>query len=254
MIPRGAIPVLMYHKVGSEFTVPGDRFLNVGPETFKAQMELLKRLGFTAVTFDQVVGAVIAKTPLPPKSFCATFDDAYSCVYEYAFPVLANLGWPATFFVVSDYVGKDNGWDRPLGLPMLPLLGWDELKIISEAGWEMAGHTHTHVHLDELDDAISVKEIGTNKQQIEQQIGIAPSTFCYPYGHFNARTPGLLAQLDYTGACTTESGLAKVGDDPMKLPRIKIGYRDGTAGLIYRMVIRPKLPNMRRKRRDMVHQ
>ena len=228
--------VMMYHKVGAPDM---DRFLNISTQSFARQMRTLKRLGYHAVTFADIAYAYHQHRSLPSKTFCITFDDGYECVGEYAAPILRELEWPATVFVPTQWAGKDNGWDEANKKRVLPLMGWDRLRELRAEGWEIAGHTRTHPRLAELPDDIALAEILQGKQAIQDQLGAPITTFCYPYGSLNARTPDLVKQAGYIAACTTSSGLASPTRNPYLLPRVKIAYRDGVAGMLYRMWIRP---------------
>ncbi len=241
-------PILMYHKVGASVDRPEETFLNVSAETFERQMRALARMRYRALTFAQVVEALRDGQPLPRRSFAITFDDGYQCVGDVAAPILERYGFPATVFVVSGAAGGANIWDGLTGRPVLPLMPWDRLRELTQAGWEMAGHTCTHPHLNELEDAEALREIVEGKAATEAQLGIRLQTFCYPFGHFNAKTPDLVRAAGFAGACTTRSGLAKRDTDPFLLPRVKIAYRDGVAGMLYRLMVRPRLPSLRRNR------
>lgn len=245
---RTTVPILMYHKVGAPVDRREDTFLNVSGDAFERQMRALAHLRYHALTFAQIVEALRLGRPLPRRAFAVTFDDGYTCVGEVAAPILAKYGFPATVFVVSEAAGRANTWDEATGRPVLPLMAWDRLRDLSQAGWEMAGHTCTHPHLNELEDAEALREIAEGKAAIEAQLDLSLQTFCYPFGHFNARTPDLVRSAGFMGACTTRSGLAKRDTDPFLLPRVKAAYRDGVAGMLYRLMIRPRLPNLRRNR------
>ncbi len=245
---RTVVPILMYHKVGAPVHAREDTFLNVSTESFERQMRALDRLGYRAVTFAQAVSILRSGQPIPRRTFAITFDDGYSCVGDSAAPILARFSFAATVFVVSGAAGGENSWDAASGRPVLPLMGWDRLRDLAAHGWEMAGHTSTHPHLNELEDAEALREIREGKAVTEARLEMTLATFCYPYGNFNARTPKLVAEAGFTGACTTRSGLAKQETDPYLLPRVKVAYRDGVAGMLYRLIIRPLLPNLRRNR------
>lgn len=245
---RATLPVLMYHKVGAAVDKPTDTFLNVSGEVFERQMRALARMHYRAMTFAQIVESLRSGQPLPRRVFAVTFDDGYQCVGDVAAPILEQYGFPGTVFVVSEAAGKANTWDGVKGHPVLPLMGWDRLRELQTAGWEMAGHTCTHPHLNELEDAAALQEIRAGKAAVEGRLGGVLQTFCYPFGNFNARTPDLVQAAGFTGACTTRSGLVKRDTDPYLLPRVKIAYRDGVAGMLYRLMVRPRLPNLRRNR------
>jgi len=123
-----------------------------------------------------------------------------------------------------------------------------ELCELQAAGWEIAGHTRTHPHLNAVADAVAAEEIRRGKEEAEARLQRTLETFCYPFGHYNARTPALVKAAGYTGACTTQSGWARSDADPFLLPRVKVAYRDGVAGLLYRLLLRPYLPDLRRHR------
>ena len=250
---RDAVPVLMYHKVGLPVESRGDRFLNVSGADFQRQMRVMTQIGYRARSFAEVIEAQTRSKSLPRRTFAVTFDDGYACVGEFAAPILKAFGFPATVFVVPRGVGKTNAWDAVTGRAVLPLMDWGALDQLRSDGWEMGGHTLTHPHLDSLEDQPALQDIREGKREIEAHIGQPIFTFCYPYGHFNRRTPELARQAGFVGACTTQTGLVRPGGNPMLTPRIKIAYRDGVFGMLYRMLVRPDLPDFRPKRRDAVH-
>ncbi len=243
----------MYHKVGLPVHSRGDRFLNVSTADFQRQMRLMLSLGYRARTFSEIVDAQNSRKALPRRTFCVTFDDGYACVGEYAAPILRALQIPATVFVVPRGIGSTNAWDAETGHPTLPLMGWETLDRLRADGWEIGGHTLTHPHLDALTDKDALCDISAGKREIEAHFGCPIQTFCYPYGHFNSRTPELVRQAGFAGACTTRAGLVKLGGNAMLTPRVKIAYRDGVFGMLYRMLARPNLPDLRPRRRDAVH-
>jgi peptidoglycan/xylan/chitin deacetylase (PgdA/CDA1 family) len=212
-------------------------------------MRLFARLGYQARPFVEVVEAIVCGRTLPRRTFAVTFDDGYRSVGEVAVPILAEFGFPATVFIVSDRVGSTNAWDRQSGRPELPLLDWPDLRALVAAGWEVGGHTRTHPHLDSLADADAYSEIFEGKQEAEAHLDQPLSTFCYPFGYFNSCTPALVRAAGFLGACTARSGLAQPASDPFTLARIKVSYRDGLAGLFYRLLVRPYMPNTRPYRR-----
>jgi peptidoglycan/xylan/chitin deacetylase (PgdA/CDA1 family) len=239
----------MYHKVGAPVSSRSDRFLNVPPESFARQMRALARLGYRAVPFARAVAHVRGEIVLPRRSFSITFDDAYQCVYESASPTLRDLNFPATLFVVTGFAGTSNEWDRAEHLPVLPLMGWDTLRELQSRGWEIAAHTHTHPHMDVSDDALVLRELAECRRQLAERLGAPAATFCYPYGHYHAGSAELVRQAGFSGACTTRSGVARPGGNPYLIPRVKVAYGDGVGGLLYRMFVRPHLPDMRKNRR-----
>ncbi len=231
----------MYHKVGEPVATRADRFLNVPTPSFRRQMRLLARLGFRAVTFGDLADGLAGRAELPAKPVCITFDDGYSGVATQAAPALRELGWPATIFAPTAHVGRRNDWDAANGKPVLPLLGWDELRALQGDGWEVAGHTRTHPRLADLPDEQALEEMRAGREELEERLSATVRTFCYPYGSANVRTPELAKEAGFVAACTTHSGWADAAQDPFLLPRVKVASRDDAWGLCYRLFIRPKL-------------
>lgn len=107
----GAEPViLMYHRVADAPIDPWG--LAVSPRNFAAQMRELKRLR-EPVPLDELVEQALDGKP-QKNSIAITFDDAYRDVLLNAKPILAELGIPATVFVVTGKLGCERGfwWDR----------------------------------------------------------------------------------------------------------------------------------------------
>lgn len=244
------VPILMYHKVGEPVLTKRDTFLNVSAQNFSKQMYLLKRLGYTARTFGEVLEAWTYQKPLPPRTFVITFDDGYVNVGRYAAPILQELGFTATVFAVSQAVGKTNDWDEGTNNVVIPLMEWARLHELQRLGWEIAGHTAHHPHLDVLSDAEAFEEIVRGKAELEAELQAQVKTFCYPFGHLNPRTPELVKRAGFLGACTTQRGTAKQADNPFLLSRVKVAYRDNTLAFLYRLVLAPHLPDLRKKRRS----
>ena len=109
-----SLGVLTYHRV--EPTTPDDTMpsgLSVTPEAFRRQMATVARR-CRPVTMDAVLGAFAGHEPLPERAVLVTFDDAYECIHEHAWPVLQDLDIPATMFVPTRFPdsGRTFWWDR----------------------------------------------------------------------------------------------------------------------------------------------
>jgi peptidoglycan/xylan/chitin deacetylase (PgdA/CDA1 family) len=173
--------VLCYHGVSE--TWPDQT--SVTPADFAAQIEALLKRGYQGQTF---ASALVA--PKSPRTFAITFDDAPLSVYEQAAPILAELGVPATVFVVTEYttLGKPASWDgisHWLGTEHekeLACMSWDQLGSLAEAGWEVGSHTRTHPRLSTL-SALEVREqLEASRRECQEKLGVPCLTIAYPYG------------------------------------------------------------------------
>ena len=168
-----------------------------------------------------------------------TFDDAFANFATEAAPLLRDHGLPATLFVVSGRVGCDNAWhgQREAGIPVLPLLGWDDLANLRHAGFKLGAHTRTHPNLRTLDERELLEEVCVAADEMERRLGDRPRGFAYPYGAVDARVAEVTARC-YNWACTTTFQSLGADEQLNMLPRLDAWYfrqpghleRWGTAG------------------------
>jgi peptidoglycan/xylan/chitin deacetylase (PgdA/CDA1 family) len=96
---RRSIAILMYHGVTDEQTAVPDWY-QVGTERFQRQMEFLSQ-EYRVLPLGEVILRLSNNLPLPDRTACLTFDDAFRNVYSNAWPILARYQLPATTFVVT---------------------------------------------------------------------------------------------------------------------------------------------------------
>jgi peptidoglycan/xylan/chitin deacetylase (PgdA/CDA1 family) len=97
--------ILMYHSVLPDPSLWVDSLGEIAHSelVFRAQMELLAR-EFHPISLDQAIKHLRSGDDLPRRSVVITFDDGYADNYEFAMPVLNQIGVPATFYVTVDCV------------------------------------------------------------------------------------------------------------------------------------------------------
>jgi len=112
-----------------------------------------------------------------------TFDDGSQNQYDVAVPILNDFKMKGTFFVVSGVVRDKKEDPRPKGASRSGNggLSWEELRVMSGMGHEIANHSLTHKGLIGVaDPAILDHEINDSAKLIEEKIGQPPISFCYP--------------------------------------------------------------------------
>jgi peptidoglycan/xylan/chitin deacetylase (PgdA/CDA1 family) len=105
---RDVLTVAMFHRV----LASGDPRCNgaipewtLSEDVFEQCLTFFKQ-HYTVVSLHDVLAAMRAVRPLPPRSLLLTFDDGYADNFDYALPVLRRHGLPAAVFVVSDAIGQ----------------------------------------------------------------------------------------------------------------------------------------------------
>lgn len=104
---RRDLRILAYHRVLDEAQLDGFDFdpdlVSATAADFRWQMGLVAR-HMAPVTFADVIAHIEGGARLPARALLVTFDDGYDDNYHVAFPILRELGVPATFFVSTGHV------------------------------------------------------------------------------------------------------------------------------------------------------
>ena len=160
--------------------------------------------------------AEVLDAPAPGR-FVLSFDDGHVSSYSKIFPLLAERGWPGTFFVVAGWVGTRNA------------LTWEQLRAMADAGMEIGSHSLTHPFLHGLSPAEIRREFGDSKRMLEDGIGRAVEVASLPRGSAAPGTAAIIADLGYRAFCTSAPGLVSRATDPFDAPRIAIKWRTSAA-------------------------
>jgi len=207
--------ILTWHSLdssGSPISVP--------PDEFRRQVEWLAHSKIPVVTIERLL-----ELSDETDAAALSFDDGFANFSREALPVLAAHGFPCTMFVVTGHIGKDNRWggrEEP-GIPVLPLLDWEELGRLREQGVSLAAHTATHPHLPGCDAPRLAAEVVRSADVLASTLGRVPDGFAYPYGEVSADVERVVAAT-YRWACTTEFRALECHDAPHRLPRLDAWY------------------------------
>jgi peptidoglycan/xylan/chitin deacetylase (PgdA/CDA1 family) len=213
----------MYHAVESAPRPPRYKHFYVLAREFERQMRALKRAGYTALTFDDLDAALRDAHPLPPKPILLTFDDGYANLWDNVHPLLHALGFPYTVFLVSEKIGKTNDWVAAAGYEPTPLLTWDKIRQMQQdGGVDFQAHTATHPHLARIPLSEARREMTACKDVLEQHLQNQMCVLCYPYGDVNDAVAEAAGEIGYRMAVTTKTGRVRLGDDPLRLPRLSV--------------------------------
>jgi len=93
---------------------------------------------------------------------------------------------------------------------------------LSEAGWELGGHTVSHHVLSTLDEAGQRREIVGGREALTGPLALGCESFAYPFGRrwdFDETSVGMAREAGFECAVTTHSGASTKGADPYRLNR-----------------------------------
>jgi len=103
--------VLAYHRVTHISVDPLE--MAVSPEHFDKQMQFLKK-NYHVVSIEEFTEYLYKRKRFYPKTVVITFDDGYADNLHEAFPILDQYHLPATFFITTRWIDKDEipWWDE----------------------------------------------------------------------------------------------------------------------------------------------
>jgi peptidoglycan/xylan/chitin deacetylase (PgdA/CDA1 family) len=194
----------MYHAIGE----PGERASRfvVPIAAFARQMRALAALPLDVVALDEALATLHGGHALRRRSVALTFDDGTRDLALLGRPVLERHGFPATAFVVTGAMGSTVDWTDHADLARRRIMTWEEALDL-QPRVAIQPHTRTHPSLRELGDAALTDEIAGSRDDVEMRTGARPTTFAYPYGHYDQRVAAAAAAAGFTAACTVKPGL-----------------------------------------------
>lgn len=230
------IPVLMYHRVGASQNEWENRYC-ISPIQFAEHMHHLAKLGMQACSLAEFFAWLGEKKTLPEGSFLLTFDDGFLGVYEYAAPVLQELNWPATVFLVSRLIGRQDEWcktENPSGATF-PLLAPEHIRAMRDMEFTFQSHTRLHPDLTTLSEDNLLEELAGSRQDLESLLGEQVRYLAYPYGHYNEHVLNTTRAAGYEAAFSTQPGFNRLDVDHYRIRRLDVFGTD-TATMLARKI------------------
>lgn len=199
------ISILMYHQIAALSQHRDPHRLAVAPKIFAAQMHFLAAHGYQHLSLQQAVDYWIQGVRAPHKAFVLTFDDGYRDILTHVAPVLCELGWSATVFLVPGWM--QGARRQPANKPTVPLLTWADVRRLRDQGFSFGAHSQTHPRLTTLSDADAAWEMTVSRDVIEQELGEPVPFMAYPYGAVDERISHIAANSGYRAACGANRGV-----------------------------------------------
>jgi len=221
LLLRNSAVVVTFHRVKDTETPEG---LTVSVDLFEAYCRFFKRY-FNVVSLGSLVAKLEDGVTLD-RELAITFDDGYRDNFEHAAPVLEKLDLPATFFIVTQWMGTDviPWWDRDIGVRH-PWMTWDQVRSLHRRGFELGVHTRTHADLGSVTDQEAREEIVGARRELEEHVGARVELFAYPYGrlaNLAETNRHLIQRSGFRCCCSCFGGVNAPGTDPFYLRRVPI--------------------------------
>ena len=205
------IPIYFYHYIRD---VPHDNSLtdrlSVSAETFEKQLVQVKKLGYTSITFTDLINYIYKGIQLPSKPIILSFDDGYDNHYTQAYPLLTKYNLKGNFAIITGNVGK------------MGYMTWDQVKILKAAGFEIDSHSVTHPNLSLASLQRLIYELSESKKVLDSLLHQNTQVLVYPSGKFNAEVEKAAKDQGYLLARSTLYSLNFDLHLPYEVPGLEI--------------------------------
>lgn len=210
------VPVITYHQFTNKPLTKRQKRAKmfVRQKDFEAQMKYLYDNNFNVVTMKDFVDFLEFKGDIPDKAVIITIDDGFKSVYDYAFPVLKKYGFPATFFIYTDLIEKED-----------ITLDWNEIRAMDADGLiDVQCHTRSHRDLrfrhknNDFHDkklrnesfeeyfASILEQFTSSGDKVFKELNKQCEYLAYPYGGTNHMVIAMAKKFGYRAAFTINRG------------------------------------------------
>ncbi len=236
----GAFGILTYHRVASiPDRCPAPTW-NVPPERFQEQLKGLLARGYHAWPLRTVLDFNRAGRAIPPRTFVVTFDDGYENNYSRAWPVLRELGIPATIFLATAYLNTAapfpfDDWPAA-GSPDVSADSWRPLttgqcnEMLAHGLIDLGCHSHRHSLFRGRPEAL-VEDIVESVEVLRERFGLADATFAFPFGIAGSALTAAARRSGVLCALNTQALLVRPHSDPFTWGRFTAEETDTAAML-----------------------
>ena len=186
------VSVLGYHDFSSTRKV---QEMVIRPNKFREQMQAIKDLKLNVISMQEFTLWKQGRKSIPDKSILITIDDGWLAVYEEAFPVLKEFGYPFTVYLYTNYLDRGG---RSMTTEMI--------KEMMKHGCTIGSHSVSHplpstVRKHQRQGAEAFRdfihtEFNDSKLLLEKKFNQEVITYVYPGG---LHTPEMLEVADEVG-------------------------------------------------------
>ncbi len=205
--PKVSLPIIMYHSVLKNQSAAGKYV--VSPQTIEQDLKYLKDNGYTSILSGELIDYVKNGVPLPEKPVMITLDDGYLNNLTYVLPLLEKYDMRAVISVVGKYTEQFS--EEEDHNPNYSHFSWDDIKTCVDSGRiEIGNHTY-NMHsqgerrgamkkrsesIEEYEKILS-EDVLRTQNLLEQNCGIVPKIFTYPYGAVSDASVEIIKKLGF---------------------------------------------------------
>ncbi len=236
----GRCGILLYHRVTPRVEGVPTPTDNVTPDRFRSQLTGLLDRGYSVASLEDLIEAQHRGHRLPARTVAITFDDAYHSVYCQAWPILRELGLPATLFVSTAYLDSADPlpfdrWARRHrhAVPAVsyrPATALECREMAASGLIAIGSHGHLHDDFRGRPDEFRA-DLAMSIERLDSHFGRRTWPLAFPYGRFDDELVAATRTSGVACAVTTRAELITPGTDRYALGRFNVYQFDTGATL-----------------------
>ena len=170
------VPVFMLHRIAD----PASGVRGHSLELIEQALTYLSSHGYTGISIQDLVQALIENRPLPPRAVAFTLDDGFQEQAEFALPLFERYQMPVTLFLATDMLDKQSwSWDYQLEFIVTGTAQRQVDIIIAATPFSMplTDETHKRHFIRTLREHLKSQPIGVALEAIERlarTLGVTP--------------------------------------------------------------------------------
>jgi peptidoglycan/xylan/chitin deacetylase (PgdA/CDA1 family) len=225
---------LVYHRFADE-RKPGQDPIDLAPGAFDRQLRLLRLAGFRHLRALELLRFhEDASATVPRRSFVVTVDDGFADALE---PLRRHVDAAIQLFVSTSDVGGAAAWADGE-----PLMTWEELRSLAEAGVVVASHGRHHRRFSGLPEAELEADLRGSAADLRNHLDVDADLLAYPHGDHDAAVRATVRRVGFRASFTTEKGRNGAGTDPYCLRRVSVHAGDGALAVLWKVITGEALP------------
>ncbi len=207
------VSFIMYHRFGDS-RYPST---NIKKYQFNEHINELLKPKYNVISIEKALHAINNIELVKDRSVVITIDDAYSSVYNYAWPIFKKYNLPFTLFVSTDVIdNKTPGY-----------MSWEQIRTLRDNGVSIGSQTKSHPHMFKLSRDKIIEELSISNKRFIDEIGSKPKIFAYPYGEYNLEVLEQVKLHGFVAAFGQHSGVAHKSLGMYELPRFAMNEKYG---------------------------
>lgn len=230
---RQQVVILCYHSITMLDKYPDELRQQYLPRRrFETHLDHLQKR-YNVISLQDYLTARREGRALPPYSVVLTFDDGMRNFLTVVAPLLAERSFPATNFIVTDFVSATDNSEKPAHWTQADdshYLSWPEIQSLARSQKiDFGSHTCTHPRLADITLEEAQRELQDSYQALVEQLQCEQPALAFPHNQTSDSLKSLAQSLGYACALTADLGPNDLDSNLFSLRRTVISDDDNLA-------------------------